>query len=327
MGKLLFLFGQLLFVIGSLGPPPPVQSLEHLGEEIESFPYEEVSTELTLGRPLLRASNDAALGRPVQRNAEHKNTGIQGRIQAIPVRQLAPRPGRSLLPYVAQSTLTDSAEPSLHVSSRLQESDTSRVSVPSSSTPSHDQALFRPAEIGVRISDTVRLDVRFSDRLRDPDFHGWIRLPQHVTYIRTPWIQDVLRNMIQETGMTSRSDDSEIFIPLSLVAGLSGSKRDFFSRGDVYKIEIVAQSYLPGPIQTIELMFKHHTKRKWDGRIELHAISMWGIVNDASSLALLGAYRSSRRAMENLVSHTQAEQFVSKVYRERDSRMYLVPKD
>lgn len=285
---------RLGFTLTTLASPLLVP-FEDLGKVWSEHHPESVSTELTLGTGPASASTIQTIHRPVA-----------GTVQWGFTSDFIPDQSASQI----QNSFSHSDSSHFHAfhapaEAVPQASFHSPPSVPPAPLPSAAQAVAR------QNAAAERIDVQFSEFLKDPQQHNWMRLPSKVVYIRAPWLSDLHKWLSQEIkGRRSFQTDEVVVTNDVLERIMSKTSSILMPKGYAYTIHVEAGQW--GSDRSRELMFRFHSKIVLDFRADIavyNVVSFWSTADHGSKLALLGVYSLSKTAFGEMVRLPGVKEF------------------
>lgn len=166
------------------------------------------------------------------------------------------------------------------------------------------------------------LDLHFSDLIRVPESGHRMRLPRRMSYSRTPWALNSLRDRVAQ-HLQRRTELHEVVITEADLPAFSGSQQNFFQpKSQVFLIHLGTPAWYAS--EPRELLIRYHPKLSWNGhKNHYEATTIWSTADEGRRLVLLGILKTPKRDIPGLLRKVGVKYTLKNLDRSPD--LYLVP--
>lgn len=153
-----------------------------------------------------------------------------------------------------------------------------------------------------------------------------MRLPDRLTYIKSPWFTTIFEQMLLEffkrpltMPVDARLSDASIW------EQMDKRSKFFTQRGRVYKLPVQAGRW--GATESREVLLRHHARLLWSNNQEVRTVTAaWATTDEGSSLALLGLYNGLYYPVsEDFFNFFGMQSFKPMRHYSRAEDLFLVP--
>ncbi|KAF6767330.1 hypothetical protein PSEUBRA_004042 [Kalmanozyma brasiliensis GHG001] len=144
-----------------------------------------------------------------------------------------------------------------------------------------------------------RIDLHFS---RDPIFGQAIALPSRLTYIPSPWMEDVYSRICAFVRHRSAFRTTPEPVPAPMVELIDSQAATIFAkRGEVYLLPIPVEWLRPHGVEVgMEVLMRYHQHLRWPKEEISRIVTVWVSADKGGSLALVGTFHMPETGYRSL---------------------------